>query len=289
MRRLHRARTAPIASAPPAIATRTASPRSTAAIGRSTTQSIARQWDEELLDAIRRDTPRPTVHARNLFHLSAAMWDAWRAYGGGGSAWLTDESHVSADPARDRAIAISFAAYRLLAHALRARPGHGGDAGRARGRGWTPSASTSTSPRPTGDSPAAVGNRIGAGDARLRPRRRRQRGRRLRRSDLRPGQRAADREAAGHGDGRPEPLAAARARRDHHPERHSAARTRCRRSSARAGTGWRRSRSRATTRTTSTSIPGRRRCSARRATPEFKEGARRVLELGEPARRRTTA
>ena len=36
-----------------------------------TQQSIARQWDEVLLAAIiRRDTPRPTVHARNLFHLS---------------------------------------------------------------------------------------------------------------------------------------------------------------------------------------------------------------------------
>ena len=117
VRQCARRSTAPIASAPPAIASRTASPRSTAAIGRSTQQSIARQWDEVLLDAIRRDTPRPTVHARNLFHLSGAMWDAWRAYGGGGSAWLTDESHASADPAADRAIAISFAAYRLLAHA----------------------------------------------------------------------------------------------------------------------------------------------------------------------------
>jgi hypothetical protein len=41
------------------------------------THSIARQWDEELLNAIRKDTPRPTVHARNLIHLSAVMWDTW--------------------------------------------------------------------------------------------------------------------------------------------------------------------------------------------------------------------
>jgi hypothetical protein len=81
-----------------------------------TTQSVARQWDEEILDAIRHDTPRPTVHARNLFHLSAIMWDAWRAYGGGGRAFLTDESHASTDPDGDRAIAISFAAYRMLSH-----------------------------------------------------------------------------------------------------------------------------------------------------------------------------
>jgi hypothetical protein len=42
--------------------------------------SVARQWDEALLDAIRRDLPAPTVHARNLFHVSVAMWDAWAAY-----------------------------------------------------------------------------------------------------------------------------------------------------------------------------------------------------------------
>jgi len=34
-----------------------------------------------LLGAIRRDVPAPTVHSRNLFHLSAAMFDAWTAYG----------------------------------------------------------------------------------------------------------------------------------------------------------------------------------------------------------------
>ena len=42
--------------------------------------SIAREWNEALLAAIRLDTARPTVHARNLFHLSAVMWDAWAAY-----------------------------------------------------------------------------------------------------------------------------------------------------------------------------------------------------------------
>ena len=42
--------------------------------------SAARRWDELALAAIRRDLPQPTVHARNLFHLSAAMYDAWAAY-----------------------------------------------------------------------------------------------------------------------------------------------------------------------------------------------------------------
>lgn len=31
------------------------------------TQSIARFWDEQILAAIRLDSPHPPVHARNLF------------------------------------------------------------------------------------------------------------------------------------------------------------------------------------------------------------------------------
>ena len=42
--------------------------------------SIARQWSEVLLEAIRGDFARPTVHARNLFHISSAMYDAWAVY-----------------------------------------------------------------------------------------------------------------------------------------------------------------------------------------------------------------
>ncbi len=42
--------------------------------------TVARIWNEELLHAISIDTARPTVHARNLFHLSTAMYDAWAAY-----------------------------------------------------------------------------------------------------------------------------------------------------------------------------------------------------------------
>jgi len=41
--------------------------------------SVARRWDA-LLDAIPRALPAPTIHARNLFHLSAATWDAWAVY-----------------------------------------------------------------------------------------------------------------------------------------------------------------------------------------------------------------
>src|SRR6266545_4127536 len=43
-------------------------------------RSVARVWDEAMLDAIRRDLPSPTTHARNLFHVSASMWDDWASY-----------------------------------------------------------------------------------------------------------------------------------------------------------------------------------------------------------------
>ncbi|MEZ4796668.1 MAG: T9SS type A sorting domain-containing protein [Flavobacteriaceae bacterium] len=42
--------------------------------------SVSRDWNEQLLDAIRIDFARPTVHARNLFHTSMAMYDSWAIF-----------------------------------------------------------------------------------------------------------------------------------------------------------------------------------------------------------------
>src|SRR5204863_8016874 len=81
---------------------------------RASTQSAARQWDEEALQAVRRDTPRPTVHARNLFHVSVAMYDAWAAYDSTAAGHLVREKRTADDVAADRAAAVSFAAYRVL-------------------------------------------------------------------------------------------------------------------------------------------------------------------------------
>ena len=39
--------------------------------------SVARRGNEDLLEAIPNDYARPTVHARNLWHSSVAMRDAW--------------------------------------------------------------------------------------------------------------------------------------------------------------------------------------------------------------------
>lgn len=78
--------------------------------------SVARIWDEALLDAIRRDFPAPTVHARNLFHTSAAMWDAWAAYDPDATGYFVTEKHSADDVQSSREAAVSFAAYRLLLH-----------------------------------------------------------------------------------------------------------------------------------------------------------------------------
>ena len=79
-------------------------------------RSVARVWDEALLDAIRRDVPAPTVHARNLFHTSAAMWDAWAAYDPDGDGYFVDEKQEADDVGAAREAAISYAAYRVLLH-----------------------------------------------------------------------------------------------------------------------------------------------------------------------------
>jgi hypothetical protein len=122
--------------------------------------SIARRWNEQILNAIRRDTPRPTVHARNLFHLSAAMWDAWAAYDDVADGYVVRERQLadSVDQARDEAI--SYAAYRVLSH--RYSKAVGGAVSQAcfdafmDRLGYDPADENQA-----GDEPRALGNRIG--------------------------------------------------------------------------------------------------------------------------------
>jgi hypothetical protein len=144
--------------------TDTASPSSTATPTVTPTphpQSIARQWDEEILGAIRIDLPRPPVHARNLFHLSVAMWDAWAAYAPTALGYLTTEKHTSTNVETDRAEAISYAAYGVLSErysstlSVGAATSLASFTARMNALGYDPSVSTTT-----GDTPAAIGNRI---------------------------------------------------------------------------------------------------------------------------------
>lgn len=99
--------------------------------------SIARDWNEVLLEAIRNDFARPTVHARNLFHTSVVMYDVWAAYDDSASTMFLGKEmngfpvpfngvEAPLDPLllkKYREEAISYAAYRLLTHRFENSPG----------------------------------------------------------------------------------------------------------------------------------------------------------------------
>ena len=126
--------------------------------------TAARVWMEELLNAIRLDTPRPTVHARNLFHLSVAMWDVWVAYDQSTAAvpYLTVESPAPvADPLAARSEAISYAAYRLLEHRFADSP-NSSTTFRAIDARMEELGCDRFFTSTDGDSPAALGNRVAA-------------------------------------------------------------------------------------------------------------------------------
>ena len=91
--------------------------------GASFGESVARQWNETLLEGIRGDFARPTVHARNLFHVSAAMYDAWAAYDPTANTYLNHETAQNQDPVRAQEVAMSYAAYRLIQWRFADSPG----------------------------------------------------------------------------------------------------------------------------------------------------------------------
>ncbi len=89
--------------------------------------SIAREWNEKVLDAIRSDFARPTVHARNLFHISAAMYDAWAVYENNADTYFLGKTvqgyntplqpfPTPNDIEAAQKEAISFAVYRIMQH-----------------------------------------------------------------------------------------------------------------------------------------------------------------------------
>ena len=95
--------------------------------------SIARIWNEALLEAIRRDYARPTVHARNLFHTSVALYDTWAIYNDEAKPYLIGNNvhNFRSDlsefiPLENKEVsmkkAMSYAAYRLLTHRFKNSP-----------------------------------------------------------------------------------------------------------------------------------------------------------------------
>ncbi|GAA4887696.1 hypothetical protein GCM10023311_09360 [Flaviramulus aquimarinus] len=95
--------------------------------------SVARLWNEVLLDAIRNDFARPTVHARNLFHTSIAMYDAWAIYNDDAQTYFIGKEVQGFSSELDEFISpqdtiasinetLSYAAYRILKHRFSKSP-----------------------------------------------------------------------------------------------------------------------------------------------------------------------
>ncbi len=91
----------------------------------SAQHSVARKWNEVLLQDIREDFARPPVHARNLFHTGIALYDAWAAYDTMATPYLLGKTvstytcpfngvTIPANAVAAQEQAMSFAMYRIL-------------------------------------------------------------------------------------------------------------------------------------------------------------------------------
>ena len=123
--------------------------------------SVARQWNDTQLDSIKKDLVRPPVQARNLFHASIAMYDAWAAYDATAKGYFFHEKHSVKDIVSARDESVSYAAYRLLKHRFALSPNvviiNGYLDARMTALGYATTVTTTL-----GDSPAAIGNRVAA-------------------------------------------------------------------------------------------------------------------------------
>jgi len=95
--------------------------------------SVARRWNEVLLEAIRDDYARPTIHARNLFHTSIALYDGWAIYDPVANPYLLGKvvhdydcpfNGITTPPDVQAAqeLTMSYAAYRVLSHRFASSP-----------------------------------------------------------------------------------------------------------------------------------------------------------------------
>ncbi len=99
--------------------------------------SIARIWNEVVLDAIRKDRVRPPIQARNLFHISAAMYDIWALLHPWNKTYLFGQNvdvrsctipswSFFSWPKIDINKSISYTAYRILVERYKESPGFSG-------------------------------------------------------------------------------------------------------------------------------------------------------------------
>ncbi|MFM2286848.1 MAG: hypothetical protein RLZZ543_2345, partial [Bacteroidota bacterium] len=100
----------------------------------SAQHSVAREWNEALLQCIRKDLARPTIHARNIFHITASMYDAWAIYDSTASTYLLGKTvgsftcpfngiQAPVDKVAAQEEAMSYAAYRMIRARFQNSPG----------------------------------------------------------------------------------------------------------------------------------------------------------------------
>ena len=113
----------------------------TISVSFSQIDNVAVEWNEQVLEAIRNDFARPTIHARNLMHSSAIMYDCWAAYDttsaeqyflgnnlGGFDSVFDFENFELIIPTNDaenlhaKEVAMSYGVYRLIKHRYASSP-----------------------------------------------------------------------------------------------------------------------------------------------------------------------
>lgn len=103
--------------------------------GNAQNESVAREWNNLVLEAIRNDFARPTVHARNLFHHSIISYDAWAAYDPSKSKYFLGDTingyicafngiDIPLDVHAAREEAISFASFRFIQNRYASSPSY---------------------------------------------------------------------------------------------------------------------------------------------------------------------
>ncbi|WP_432411580.1 T9SS type A sorting domain-containing protein [Rasiella sp. SM2506] len=96
--------------------------------------SPARDWNEEMLFAIRHDFARPTVHARNIFHSTVITYDSWAIFNTPASPVLLGNTFqgfstpynslpIPNNPDVATKEVMSYAMYRLIRHRFENSPG----------------------------------------------------------------------------------------------------------------------------------------------------------------------
>jgi hypothetical protein len=84
--------------------------------------SVARLWNQLTLSAIRKDYARPTIAARNLYHMSILAYDAWAMYDKNVKNFFYTQKHEAENVEQARLETLTVASYKLILHRFKTAP-----------------------------------------------------------------------------------------------------------------------------------------------------------------------